>query len=288
MSQHDAFPPKGACDCHVHVVGPKSTFPLDPRRSYTPMDATLDDLLATMDGMGIDRAVVVQPSFYGTDNRCTLDAVARLGDRGRAVAVVSEDIADQELDGLHGSGVRGLRLNLVSNGTPDVADISERLARTARSCARNGWHIQIFAPSGLLAQLAHVLAGLPAEVVLDHFALVQADRADQAGLETMAGLLRTGRVWVKLSGTYRVAGDPFDRRLAAVARHFVAANPERVVWGTDWPHTSPHGASHDTEGREMTYRSIDTPRLLSSLRDWLEPDEIARVLVDNPARLYHF
>lgn len=278
-----------ACDCHVHVVGPKTRFPLQTKRSYTPADAAIEALRAMMSRVGLERAVLVQPSFYGVDNSCLLAALALLGDNARAVAVLPPDVAGHELDRLHALGVRAIRINAVSIGGASLDNLKAALAAGVRLCERNGWHIQLLLPPEAIASLGDGLARLPVEVVVDHFGLTPAGSADGAAAGHLTALLETGRCWVKLSAPYRIAADIGSPAVAALARRLASANSERVVFATDWPHTPVHdGALVDSEA-EMPYRDIDTARLLALLLDWF-PDRAQQrqILVENPARLYGF
>ena len=279
-----AFPPRLSCDCHVHIVGPKSVFPLGAQRSYTPMDATADDLAAMLRRTGAERAVIVQPSIYGHDNGCLIHALDVLGDSARGVAVVGDDCPASESDRLHKAGVRGLRVNLISSGRADIADARARLLAAVSRCERNGWHVQLFAEPSLLVALADVVGQLDTTVVLDHFAMVKVE--DGAVPAAIRKLQETGRVFVKLSAPYRVADridHPDVRRLALA----FAAVPHSVVWGSDWPHTPPHNSSAAASSEEVPYRDIPTKQLLDAVAEWFpDPAMQKRVLVDNPARLY--
>jgi predicted TIM-barrel fold metal-dependent hydrolase len=267
--------PPGSCDSHFHIFGPYNRFPMSPSRPYTPPPALIRHYLDMANTLGLDRRVVVQASVYGTDNRVTMDAVARFGrDTARAVVVVDESVMPQELERLTDEGAVGLRLNVVSgNGTP-----VEQIESLARRVASFGWHIQLYMKGPVLKELAPRLARLPVPLVLDHMAGVDAaDGPESAELEAALRLLETGNVWVKISG-YRSSKPPYDN-LTPIARRFVAAAPERCVWGTDWPHTQ-----FATQA-EMT----DTGMLLDWLFDWV-PDAATRerILVTNPAELYRF
>lgn len=283
-----AFPPPGACDCHVHVIGPKDRFPLAPRRTYTPRDALTAELGAMLARLGLDRVVLVQPSIYGPDNDCMMDAVASLGARARAVAVLAPDTPAAILDALHRDGVRGLRVNVASVASLAVDTIAADLDAAARLAARHGWHVQTFLPSSAIGPLSAAFLALPVPVVIDHFGLVD-PAADPAAAEPLMRLLDSGRVWVKLSGTYRIADDMDHAGIAPLARRLAGANPERVVWGSDWPHTPAHGHTHVESEEELAYRDLDTRSLLDAVRGWF-PDAASqqRLLVDNPARLYDF
>lgn len=267
--------PAGACDSHMHIFGPAARFPYAARRGYTPPDCTVADYGRLMATLGLDRVVVVQPSVYDTDNACTLDALAQLGEAARGVAVLDPDVSDAALDALHEAGVRGVRFNLSFDDGSGLAP----LEALARRIARLGWHVQFNARSSILVENVDRLKRLPVEVVVDHMGSVVASRGmEQAGLRALLDLLATGRTWVKLSGAYRTtrAGPPYAEA-APYARALAEAAPDRCVWGSDWPHPGLKGPMPN-DGT-----------LLDLLADWV-PDTAARraILVDNPARLYGF
>jgi predicted TIM-barrel fold metal-dependent hydrolase len=283
------LPASGVCDCHVHVIGPKTRYPLNARRSYTPADAPTSALLRMMDNLRIERAVIVQPSIYGTDNACTCDALDALGDRGRGVAVVPETISGSELDALHARGIRGVRINIVSGGAVTQDAARERLRKTAALCARNGWHVQLYLAPDLLVAFADEFRRLPAPVVFDHFAMIRPESPDEDALTAVSRLMAEGRAWTKLSGNYRVSEDAFDPAIGRLARRLHDANPDNVVWGSDWPHTPEHRGDAVADDREMPFRDMDTPRLLGEMAVWFaRVEDLRRILVTNPARLYDF
>ncbi len=281
------FPPPGACDCHVHVIGPKRRYPLPPNARYTPMDAPVGQLAAMLKRLKLERVVIVQPSFYGTDNTCMLDAMAELGN-ARGVAVLPDTVPERELDTLHDQGVRGLRINIATFGTTPVDAMQRAIEAAARQCAQHGWHVQIFVPAVALEPLSPTLRALPVDTVIDHFGLIDPE-APGGDLATLLKLIDTGKVWVKISGAYRITTDPNNAAIDPVARALTADNPERIVWGSDWPHTPTHGLYNSDRSQESPFQDIDTAGLLALLPRWLEDDAlIHRVLVDNPARLYGF
>jgi len=283
----DRFPPSGACDCHVHVVGPRQRFPLAPGRRYTPMDAPAADLSAMLGRLRLDRVVLVQPSFYGTDNACMLDAMARLG-QARAVAVLPREAPADQLDEFHARGVRGLRVNIATSGAAPLDVMRRDIEAAAALCARHGWHVQIFVPAPAIAALAPILTALPVDTVIDHFGLI-APGSEDGATSVLLRLLETGKIWVKISGAYRIADDPADARIDPLARRLARANPERIVWGSDWPHTPKHGAGQAGPDEEQPYRDIDTRALLALVPRWLADERLVeQVLVRNPARLYGF
>ncbi len=268
--------PAGATDCHFHIFGPSDKYPLSPGRSYDPVTADIDAYLAMADVLGLQRMVVVQASIYGTDNACTLDAVAAFGrERARAVVVVDDSLGDGDLRALDRRGVRGVRFNAVSgNGTP-----LDQLETVAGRVAPLDWHVQLFAHGAQLPELEQRLLRLPVPVVIDHMGQVSPARGpDGPEAQALFRLLGSGRCWVKLCA-YRssLAGPPYAD-MAPLGRALIAAAPERCLWGSDWPHTH-------LEGRAMP----DDGRLLDLLGEWApDPAQRRRILVENPAALYGF
>ena len=285
--------PRGACDCHVHVFGDPAKFPFAERRVYTPPQASVEQLLELQRDLHLDRVVVVQPSVYGTDNACTVDAVRRMGVRARGIAVIDKATSRKALEEMAGAGIRGVRLNLEtgSAGRFDPASATALLDATAEQIRGLGWHMQIYARTAVIAALKDQLAQLPFPVVIDHFG--RGDPGQGPGHPDFAALLelvKSGRAYVKISGAYRVSEKAPDfAEVTPLARALVAANPDRIVWGTDWPHPN----SDYGRGKPLTEISppfpIDDGLLLNQLPKWV-PDAAVRkqILVDNPARLYGF
>ncbi len=283
--------PPGACDCHVHVFGPSSRFPFDPTRAYTPADASIEELLALHAHLGIDRVVIVHPSPYGTDNRIGLDALEGFGKhRARAVAVIDARTTDAELQRLHDAGTRGARANLATTGIGDPNAAWRILDETARRVAPLGWHLQTFTSLDVIDALAEQFSTLPVPLVIDHFGGLKAERGlDQPGFAALRRLVASGRAYVKLSAAYRSSQRPDAADLAPFARALLSDNPERCVWGTDWPH--PGGAKRTGALRDEIepFQPIDDGAALNRLAAWCrDPATLKRVLVDNPARLYDF
>ncbi len=270
-----ATTPAGACDCHVHVFGPLARFPYAEGRAYTPPEAPFEDYRAVMEGLGLQRAVLVQPSVYGTNNRAMLDALGRGGAAFRGVAVIGPEHRDRDLEALHGLGVRGARVNTLFPGASEGIGIEE----VARRIAPFGWHLQLLADVSEFPNLARRLGRLPVECVIDHLGHLPAARgADDPGFRDLLALLGEGRCWVKLSAPYRLgAGGPPYADVRPLAEAALRAAPDRLVWGSDWPHPAIPGP---------TPGAAD---LLALLADWV-PDESLRrkLLVDNPAKLYGF
>lgn len=261
----------------MHIFDPR--FAASSHWQRTPPEATVPDYRQLQRRLETTRTVVVTPSTYGCDNACTLDALDQMGDGARGVAVVDANVPDAELDRLASHGVCGLRVNFVSPQSWGRTT-AQMLAALSGKAARLDWHIQVLAQPGQLVAMEPLLARLPTPVVIDHMGLIDpAESPSSAALATLARLLDKGRTWIKLSGAYMGSheGGPGYRDTHALGRAFVSAAPERMVWGTDWPHTT---AAPDT---------VNDADLLDLLRAWCGSDAaMDRILVDNPARLYGF
>lgn len=284
-------PPARGCDCHTHVFGPFDRYPLARERSYTPPPAPVEDLIARLDRTGLGRAVIVQPSAYGTDNRRTLDAVRDHPQRLRAVVVIDGTESDAALAEMHEAGARGVRLNLISAGGPRGTTVAELLTRVASRIRPLGWHVQIYTDLEVIAENAASLQGLDVDIVLDHMAKVDATQGvAHPQFPVLRRLIDTGHFWVKLSGTYRVSPEFYgNAAVAGLARALIALNPERMVWGTDWPHLANHTRVASAEPPSIDYHAIDYGRLLSLVPEWTEDEKLtALILSSNPARLYDF
>ncbi|QNV67872.1 amidohydrolase family protein [Pseudomonas sp. CFA] len=280
--------PAGACDCHVHVFGPTERFPYSSSRPYTPAPAVVEDLLEHQRILGLDRVVVVQPSVYGTDNRCTVDAIARFGGNARGVAVIDRQTPRAELEQLARSGISGIRLNLAA-AAADAAAAVQVLQHAESVASEFGWHIQLFAPIEVIQGLRRELKQLRVPLVLDHFAGIHASAGVRSeGFKVLVGLLSGGTCHVKVSGPYLVSEQPSLDEVAPLLRGLVAAAPDRLLWGSNWPH--PLGGVGDiTLGPVSMFREIDDGAALERLARWLDDDALfRRILVDNPAALYGF
>jgi predicted TIM-barrel fold metal-dependent hydrolase len=267
--------PRGACDCHAHLFGPQTRYAYAANRRYTPPDATAGDYIKMLRTIGVDRAVLVQPSVYMTDNTVILDALAEIDFPLRAVAVVTNAVTDAELERMHNLGVRGLRLNL-RNSNGATADIAPQLAARI---APLGWHLQYRINPEDFVGIGPLLQKLPVDIVIDHIGQVPvADGINGAAFRSILELAGSGRCWVKLSAPMRMSAEPHPYRdVTPFIKALVAAAPERMLWATDWPHTT------------LTCAMPDDGDLADLLPEWI-PDAATRqkILVDNPARLYGF
>jgi len=283
--------PPGACDCHTHVFLDPARYPFAPGRAYTPPPATVEQLLDLQARLQMDRVVIVQPSVYGVDNAATLEGIRRIGlDRARGVAVIGDEATETELDRLATAGIRGVRVNLALMGEQDAARAARLLRNTAARVAASGWHIQIYTQLAMIAALETSIADLPVPVVLDHFGSAQgAGGPSQLGFESLLALVRSGNAYVKLSAAYRSSTRAPDYPdMAPVARALIAANPDRMLWGSDWPHPDATRVTGRGPADVAPALPIDDGRVLNQLASWADETTRRLILVDNPARLYGF
>jgi predicted TIM-barrel fold metal-dependent hydrolase len=282
--------PRGAVDTHVHVFPDPAKFPFWEGRVYTPPVDTADDLLALQKALHMDHVVIVTPSVYGTDNSATLDGIKQLGqERARGIAVIDEKTSSADLDAMHKGGIRGIRVNLEQGGVFDPAAAAKRFDAAVQKIRGRPWHIQVYSRLSVIEPLKDQFEKLTVPVVFDHFAGAQAALGSgQPGFDTVLGLVKSGKAYVKVSGAYRASNKAPDYPdVAALERALVAANPDRLVWGSDWPHPD----SAKVEGRKTTDIApamiVDDGRVLNLLAEWV-PDAATRkkILVDNPKRLY--
>lgn len=281
FSSGDAPPrvavPARACDCHVHVYDKR--WPRVAEAALDAPDASPDDYRRWQRRIGTERVVFVTPSTYGADNTGTLRALSSFGANARGVAVIAGDESDEALAVLHAAGVRGVRLNLslgTLHGIEDIPAVAKRIAHL-------GWHMQLLMAPDRLAACASALRTLEVDIVFDHFARIGPWQvALHPAHALVLELLRAGRAWVKLSGGYIVSetGSVDDARLDALARSYLDAAPDRVLWGSDWPHATASAGRHAMP---------DDARQVERLAQWSSTQELLHhVLVDNPARLYGF
>jgi 2-pyrone-4,6-dicarboxylate lactonase len=269
--------PPLACDAHCHIFGPGDKYPYAPDRSYTPPDAPLEMFRALHEKIGVERAVIVNASVHGTDNRVALDAIAVSGGRYRAVANIDDTITESELEKLHEGGFRGCRFNFVRHlgGVPDMKVFDRVVAMVAPM----NWHIDLHFDAIDLPEFAPMLDRLPVRYTIDHMGRVKAsDGLDQKPFRILIDLMkRDEKCWVKVCGAERVStsGPPFQDAVP-FAREIVETAPDRVIWGTDWPHPNVKVMPNDGD-------LVDLIPLFAP-----EADLQQKVLVDNPARLFEF
>jgi 2-pyrone-4,6-dicarboxylate lactonase len=269
-------PPPLACDAHCHVFGPAARFPYAPDAAYLPADAPFESLQKLHHALGLQRAVIVHASCHGSDMRVTLDAIARSGGRYRGTAIVDESVQDKDFQAMHDGGIRGVRFNFVKHlgGRPDMGFFK----RTAGRVKAMGWHLILHLDAADLVELGNLFAKLPVPIVIDHMGRVNAAHGlGQPPFKALLELMKNESCWVKISGAERVSsqGPPFADAVP-FAQALIRAAPGRVLWGTDWPH--PNVKWMPDERALMDLFAVMAP----------EPAMQARILVDNPAKLYDF
>lgn len=263
----------GACDCHLHVYD--TGYPLAPTATFKPPHAPASTYRAVQRALGLTRAIVVQPTGYGTDNRCTLEAIAQLGSGARGVAVVAPDVPDAELERLHAAGIRGVRFMMLAGGVLPWSALEPLAARIAAL----GWHIDLQLDGHELGWHEAVLNRLPCRLVIDHLGKFLGPlHADSEGWLALRRLLDGGRCWIKLSAPYESSldGPPDYADLVPWVRELAVSYPERGLWASNWPHPNVVPTPDDATMLAWTLAAIDA----ASTR--------RRVLVDNPAELYGF
>jgi predicted TIM-barrel fold metal-dependent hydrolase len=264
--------PAGSCDTHFHVFEPG--YPSVPQPLYTFPEASVEQYLRLTDHLGIDRMVLVQPTYYGTDSRLLVDTLKRIGQRARGVARIEDDDSDAELDRLDQAGVRALRLDLFARAAWPLDQIIAYIRAMAARAEPRGWHLQFYTPGTMVRDLLPFLADFEHPFVIDHMGYMKASEGLTAeDFARLVEVLDGGYAYIKLSGPYRVApGAPLSST-APIGRALVSARPDRLIWGSDWPHL-PDGQR-------------DTGELLNLLADWA-PDEAHRqlILAETPAALF--
>ncbi len=280
--------PPGACDCHTHIHGDTAQFPWFPGRVYTPEMALPEEMAALHKALHIQRVVIVTPSVYGVDNSVTLWGMKARGNDARGVAVINDKTPESELDSMGQAGMRGIRLNLKTTGVKDPAVAVRMFQASAERMQKRNWHIQLNVTMEMVTEIKAQLAASPVPLVFDHFAGAEPEKGvDQPGFAAILGLVQAGKAYVKISVT---EGPRHDYRgFIPLAKALIAANPDRILWGTNWPHP----CSVTPPGRKPTdvtpLWQVDDGLVLNLLPIWA-PDPAIRkkILVDNPARLYGF
>ena len=264
--------PPGACDSHFHVFEPGFAHVPDPL--YTFPDGTLQQYLRMAEVLGIERMVLVQPTFYGNDNSLTLEVLRRVGPRCRAVVRIEEDTTDAELDGYHRLGVRAIRLDLFARAKWPTADIIAYVRRMAARARPRGWHVQFYTPGTIVRDLVPFIGDLEDDFVIDHMGyMLESDGLTRTDFDRLLAVMKGGKCWIKLSGPYRVAKYKPLSSVAPIGEALVQTRPDRLIWGSDWPHL-PDGQR-------------DTGELLNLLADWApNPEDKVRILVDGPSTLF--
>jgi predicted TIM-barrel fold metal-dependent hydrolase len=266
--------PPHSCDTHCHVFGPADRFPYAPNRKYTPEDAPKEALRALHDHLGIERAVIVQPTCHGTDNRVTLDCIASDPKRYRGIALVDDSFRDTDYQKLHDGGIRGVRFGFVKHlgGAPDMGVFHRVINRIKEM----DWHVVLYFNAPDVAPMSEMMRKLPVPFVIDHMGRAMGKGGpDQPAVHALKQLAKLDNCWIKVTGSERISMPPYDEALP-IARALIAAAPDRVLWGTDYPHPN---ATHEADEAELV-----------DLIPKFAPDAVTqrKLLVDNPARLCGF
>ena len=281
--------PAGATDCHAHIFGDAKAFPMFAGRTYTPEAASVPEVLALHRALSIERVVFIQPSVYGTDNSCLLAAIRLVGSHARGIGVIDEKTPDADVDEMFRIGVRGIRINLETVGQSDPALARERFDAAVKRIGARRLHIQMFTRPSVIAAIHDAVAASPVTVVFDHFGGAQAaGGTTQPGFDALVSLVQSGKAYVKLSAPYRGSTQAPDYAdMAPLAKALIAANPQRILWGSDWPHADTSAEARNPETGLSSRLKIDDVAVLNQLAGWLPTIPQRRVvLVENPARLY--
>ncbi|AJA64535.1 MULTISPECIES: amidohydrolase family protein [Bradyrhizobium] len=283
--------PAQACDCHTHIHGDVEKFPFFAGRVYTPEPASPEEMAALHKALHVERVVIVTPSVYGTDNSSTLFGMKARGATARGVAVIDDKTTEAQLDAMQADGFRGSRINLATGGVSDPNVGRARFTAAVERMKARGWHVQLYTTLPMISAIKELVLASPVPAVFDHFGGLEASLGlEQPGFSDLIALVKSGKAYVKISGAYRSSNlAPDYQDMVPYARALIAANPDRIVWGTDWPHPD----SSRVEGRKPTdiapLYQIDDGRLLNQLPVWAPDAEMRKkILVDNPARLYGF
>jgi predicted TIM-barrel fold metal-dependent hydrolase len=284
-----AFPvPAGACDCHTHIFGDPRRFPFAPNRTYTPASASVEEIRKLHRALHTSRVVIVQPSVYGTDNACTLDAIKQLGSNARGIAVIDDQTPEATLDEMDHVGIRGIRINLATTGQTDPDLGRRRFEAAVKRIGKRNWHVQMYTQLSVIEAMQQDVAASPVPVVFDHFGGAQASGGrSQRGFDVLLDLVRSGRAYVKISAPYRGStAAPDFGDMGPLAKSLIAANVRRILWGTDWPHPDTTPGRPPTEISPL--RQIDDGRVFNQFATWATAPQRETILVQNPRELYGF
>jgi predicted TIM-barrel fold metal-dependent hydrolase len=283
--------PAGATDCHTHIHGDSEKFPFFAGRVYTPEPASPEEMAALHKALHIERVVIVTPSVYGPDNAATLFGIKARGATARGIAVIDDKTPESDLDAMNAAGFRGIRVNLATSGVNDPNAGRQRFQTAVDRVKGRNWHVQMFTTLPVITAIQDLVAASPVPIVFDHFGGAQSELGlTQPGFAELLELVRSGKAYVKISGAYRaskLAPDYTD--VIPFAQALIAANSDRIIWGSDWPHPNSTTPAGNKPTDVTPLFQIDDGRLLNQLPVWA-PDAAVRkkILVDNPARLYGF
>jgi predicted TIM-barrel fold metal-dependent hydrolase len=283
--------PSNACDCHTHIFGNPQKFPLWSGRAYTPDTASPEEMSALHRALHMQRVVIVNPSPYGTNNSATLFGIKARGANARGVAVIDDKTTDSDLDAMGRGGIRAIRINMTNAGQTDPAIARQRFQAAVKRVQHRDWHIEMYTTLAVISAIKDLVQTSPVPVVFDHFGGAQAALGvqQQPGFADLVGLVYSGKAYVKISGAYRSSTQPDYADVRRFAQMLIAANADRIIWGSDWPHPNPDAQKGHPLTDVAPFFRIDDGRVLNLVPTW-EPDAEVRkkIFVDNPARLYGF
>ncbi|MDP9112621.1 MAG: amidohydrolase family protein [Acidobacteriota bacterium] len=283
--------PAGACDTHTHIFGDPAKFPFWSGRVYTPEPALPAEMAALHRALHLERVVIVTPSIYGTDNSATLYGMKAYGAGARGIAVIDDKTSAADLDSMARAGFKGIRINLTTAGQDNAALARARFQAAIDRIQSRRWHIQMYVSPAVIAAIKDLVMASPIPVVFDHFGGIDTARGlTQPGFPDLINLVRSGRAYVKISGAYRASTQSPDYPdVTPFAKALIAANADRILWGTDWPHPNSSPPPGRAASELNPVYQIDDGRLMNLLPLWA-PDAAIRkkILVNNPSRLYEY
>jgi predicted TIM-barrel fold metal-dependent hydrolase len=284
--------PLNATDCHTHIHLDPAKFPWFEGRTYTPELATPKEMASVHSRLGLKRVVIVTPSVYGPDNSATLAGMKARGKNARGVAVIDNRTAVCELETMQDAGIVGIRLNLNTGGANNDPNVGrERFLAAVKRIRDLRWHIQMYTNLPTIATIKDLIMTSPVPVVFDHFGGAKANLGvDQPGFADLLDVVRAGKAYVKISGAYRSSSAaPNYDDITPLAKALISANPERIVWGTDWPHPNSAPPKERPVGEVTPLFQVDDGALLNKLAEWAPSAELRKIiLVENPEELYGF
>jgi predicted TIM-barrel fold metal-dependent hydrolase len=280
--------PAGACDCHTHIFGDPQKYPFATPRVYTPESASVEEMRSLHRALHTPRVVIVQPTVYGTDDACTIDAVKQQAPHARGIIALAENTSDADLDEMHRGGIRGIRINLETGGQADPEVARQRVKTASERIKGRPWHIELYTRLSVIEAIKDQVMASPVPISFDHFGGAQGPAGvSQPGFDTLLSLVHSGKAYVKVSAPYRSSKQAPDYPdVTPLAKALIAANPHRITWGSDWPHPA------QIPGRPITeitpLYQIDDGRDLNQLATWASAAQLKLILAENPARLYGF
>ena len=283
--------PDLSCDCHLHILGPESQYRFSEERQYTPMDARVPEAMAMLNGLGCTRAVIVQPSVYGVDNSCTIDAMEEFPIQTRSVIVIPADLPPTELAGLHEKGVRGIRLNGTQWSVENLVDCFSAHRAQFEMMQDLNWHIECFIGAHTHSVLPRLADSSNLDLVLDHFGgpLGQNETIENR-ITVLDQLLGSGRIWLKISGYYRLkTGEKEPTPFARLIEYLLKYHSHRLIWGSDWPHTPDRQDRQKFRNTPLPFQNIDIYGSMAFLLNYIEDQKVIdRIFIKNPETIYQF